>query len=101
VVSASSCLTSRAAEARWPPQLLQGDCTRIVAGKLLHELTVRVGDFLFVVTLSCMHPPAGVDHARQYISQEELTDYPLKLNMEFGTRHELCEIHGGMHMEVQ
>ena len=43
----STCLTSRAAEARWPPQLLQVDCSRIVAGEFLHELTVRVWETSF------------------------------------------------------
>jgi hypothetical protein len=43
----SNCLTSRAAEALWPPQPLQVRRARIVAGELLHEFTVRVWEITF------------------------------------------------------
>jgi hypothetical protein len=38
----SNCLACRTAEACWPPQLLQVDCTRIVTAELSYEFTVRV-----------------------------------------------------------
>jgi len=43
----SNCLTSRTAKIPWPPQPLQVDSTRIIAGELLHELTVRVWEITF------------------------------------------------------
>jgi hypothetical protein len=42
----SNCLTSGAAESLLPSQLLQVDCTRLVARELLHELTVRVWEII-------------------------------------------------------